>query len=265
MPNNSLYDGIIMPQGGIYQPGAPVMIPANGGGLAALKPSYDRVDASSPLQYGMLEDQFGLNNTNGGGASPFAGGTIPGPNGYTVASKDQSRLSASDPRMAFAGDEGTPATQAIGDALLANAQWAPSGSMVFPQGTAQSNNDLVYEPALVDQANGVQPGTDPWANDRFGIPAAPRPGMVTGPRITVNGGGQSGGGLSALSAGTNGQQVKLASGKSAQSGQQTKHGGVVQNDGSVKFNWGSTPGPGQKLSSWQQQAMNVDANGNWLG
>jgi len=57
----------------------------------------------------------------------------------------------------------------------------------------------------------------------------------------------------------------LASGNRAPVGATTPHGGTVQNNGSIAFNWGSVPGPGQPKKWWQTQSSgDFDAYGNSL-
>lgn len=175
MANNSLYDGIIAPQGGLYQPGPPVMLPSSGG-LAALGGGMDKVDTSSPLQYGMLQDQFGL--TDSGGAGPFSGGKS---NANTIDAANPLDVD----RLGLTNDpfrKQTSATQAIGDALISNGSSGPTWGPSWDVGI---NSDLQWQAA---SPSGPSPTGDSWFGMRSpeeninGV--SPRPGMMTGTRST---------------------------------------------------------------------------------
>lgn len=178
MPNNPLYDGIIAPQGGLYRPGPPVMLPPQG--LGAL-PQMDKVDTSSPLQYGMLQDQFGLNSAPS--QAPHFG-TIPGPNGYTVADKDQSQLAPGQAGNLFAYGGSAPSAPAPGIAAI-GAALSNGGS---GSGAWGPSFDIGINPDLAWQSSGSPPapGGDTWLGLRspteniYGV--SPNAGAVTGSR-----------------------------------------------------------------------------------
>ncbi len=159
MPNNSLYDGIIAPQGGMYKPGPPVMLPSsgnfsdlvgNGGGLSALPSApptaphlgtqQSTIDAANPMNI----DRLGLTN------DPF--------------------------------QTQTPATQAIAAALLSGSNGGAGSGAWGPSWDLGINPDLQWQ--ATTQSPGSTMGGDSWGRSRInGQASMPnRPGMVTGPR-----------------------------------------------------------------------------------
>lgn len=178
MPNNSLYDGILMPQGGVYEPGPAVMLPPS----APAKQSavVRALIASDPNGPGLRDPQSGM----AGGWSQmqdFADSgspAIPGPNGTMIA-KDQTRLPGQvpaqfDPVEAYSGVPRNSGQQAI-------ATFAPRSSAFSPWGPDWTsgvnapglllNRSPVGAPRLTD--------TDPWADIRFGgEPFVQQPGLV---------------------------------------------------------------------------------------
>ena len=171
MANNSLYDGILMPQGGIYEPGPPVMIPSAPAKQSAVVRALIASDPNGP---GLSDPQSGMQ----GGWSQLqdfaesGSPSIPGPNGTTVA-KDQTRLPGQvpaqfDPVEAYSGvprNAGERAIEAFAPRSAAFSPWGPdwtSGiNAVHVNGMASLlpvNNDIPlnlssYPPAVV---RGVQ-------------------------------------------------------------------------------------------------------------
>jgi hypothetical protein len=184
MPNNSLYDGILMPQGGVYEPGPAVMLPPS----APAKQSavVRALIASDPNGPGLRDPQSGM----GGGWSQmqdFADSgspSIPGPNG-TIIAKDQTRLPGQvaaqfDPVEAYSGVPRNPGQQAI-------EAFAPRSAAFSPWGPDWTTGiGAVHQPMLLGSP-GQFAGGDPWAADRFGDESvAPRPGLVTGAAPSIS-------------------------------------------------------------------------------
>jgi hypothetical protein len=132
MPNNSLYDGILMPQGGVYEPGPAVMLPPS----APAKQSavVRALIASDPNGPGLRDPQSGMAG-GWGQMEDFASSgspSIPGPNG-TIIAKDQTRLPGQvaaqfDPVEAYSGvprNQGQQAIEAFAPRSAAFSPWGP--------------------------------------------------------------------------------------------------------------------------------------------
>lgn len=173
MANNSLYDGIIAPQGGLYAPGPQVMIPSSPAKQSAV---VRALIASDPIGPGPGDGTGwpGFNATIDDAPNQYAVRSIdnvPSANGTMVA-KDQTRLPGQvpaqfDPIEAYSGvPRGAPSQQAI-------ETFAPrSAAFTDWPGWMAPSRSLVGAPQLA--------AVDPWANDRFGEPVAPQPGLATG-------------------------------------------------------------------------------------
>lgn len=137
---------------------------------------------------------------------------IPGPNNTTVAKKSGIRLPSTpaslDPMEAYAGVPKTSAQQAI-DIVVRGGVPLPR---VRPTPTVPTRTSQWAPPWNVGASGlnwesaqpGAAPAGDPWANDRFGEPVAPRPGYAVGNRAAPQSAPNQPGGLFGLLFGSGG-------------------------------------------------------------
>jgi hypothetical protein len=178
MPNNSLYDGILMPQGGVYEPGPAVMLPPS----APAK-------QSAVVRALIASDPIGMGPGGGTGWDGYSS-TI---DDNSLRSFDQIRADARPPttvdaanpldvtRLGLTNDPfRTPAETAI-------ETYAPHSAAFSPWGPDWTTGiGAVHQPMLLGSP-GQFAGGDPWAADRFGDESvAPRPGMVTGAAPSIS-------------------------------------------------------------------------------
>lgn len=223
MPSvNDIYSGILKPgpQGGIFEPGPPVMLPPQGMGSnqalaqALMNPVGPGPDAGA--LDGMLNDPI-----YGGGAAPYAGmPVVPHANGTIIANKDQTRLPTSPPGNLFAYDGGgikSPAQTAID--IVVN---GGSGLLGSGLGIVGGQTHRMFP----TDARGMPIDSDIPTN-------SPRYRAPVGLAALGGGGGQpNGGGLAAL------PSIRIASGRtvpigSTGSAQGGRYSYAVQPNGSV--------------------------------
>lgn len=171
---NDLYTGIIAPQGGLYQPGPPVMMPPQGMGNAG------NTQAMAQALMQSTSSPFDVQNDP---SMPVSGGFQPG----TWA--DQQRLPSSDPAYGsgqgvdpqLAYTMGTPgANQGTGplqgnEATKQIAKILIQGGAAPPGPRSDPRETMPWEPAV---SQGPSPSGDPWQKLRISAPTQ-QPGMMT--------------------------------------------------------------------------------------
>ena len=231
---NALYSGILMPQGGAFKPGPPVMLPPQAPALRTQTPPQQllaqALAGADPVGDGLapwaqLDDQV------------MASQAIPSANGTMVANKDQSQLAPSPAGNMFAygaASPTAPATLAIAQALLtkpfSGSQGAISGANLFP---SEANGMPIDSstPTNIGQYS-QSSGLGAIAPPSAGLAALPSGASSQGSANRNNGGG-----LAAIPAAQ--PTVQIATGKSVPVGSlSTSQGGrytyQVQSDGSIK-------------------------------
>lgn len=188
---NDLYSGMIAPQGGLYQPGPPVMLPpvgmGGGNSASALGSALlaDKVDGSNPLQYDMLADQFNVTDSNPFKPQLRDAGMPNTPYMAYVTGKDESRLPSETPAQKAINivvRGGAPDALRLGQALTGGA-WNgmhPVDSMGLPVDSDIPTNSPRYVPRTSGLASIGQPRvTAPAyhqaltaAAQKYGVPAA---------------------------------------------------------------------------------------------
>lgn len=183
MPNaQDIYAGILKPgpQGGIYEPGPPVMLPPQGFGGFPFGQSDTQSEQRQAIAKALLASSGGqgLPSSMAQWPSNWVRDSypqdmaypqdMPGPSGYTVADKNQEQLQPSNPANAFAYGEGSPTApgqQAIAQALMGQDRW----------GWGQMGGGMNWENMVPSGAG----GNDPWSDARLQGQDQSMPGAVT--------------------------------------------------------------------------------------
>lgn len=178
---NDLYSGIIMPQGGIFKPGAPVVMPSSVGSTPS---GVSRVTPEGLNVRGVQTVAVDGNGTPILSAPQKAAAItralvetagIPHASGTVMSGKDESRLSPSGGIVSAYGEmRQSPAEQAIASALINTANGGAWGG-----GWGASGLTGLDFSGAPNKITGAPTEGDPWGALRFGEDVAPTPGLVT--------------------------------------------------------------------------------------